>query len=188
MWWVCVCVCGPTRTEVLVLLRCCLIASSVGSRRVKSLKPRSFDRLYNCENKHTSTHNKTHWKNNKIVLRRTDKQTDRYLTRAYCLNRVKLEEEFRKAISVGGSGGRSEGDGARIWPHPNNETMKQTKRTSVSLRNLGNKDSFRKLLRIMLSFFSSHLSQFEKENQFHEMECGGMRLLCILVGRQWMLL
>lgn len=36
------------------------------------------------------------------------------LTRTYSLKSVKLEEEFRKAISVGGSGGRSERGGARI--------------------------------------------------------------------------
>ncbi|MEQ2186638.1 hypothetical protein GOODEAATRI_030622, partial [Goodea atripinnis] len=34
-------------------------------------------------------------------------------TRAYSLKRLKLEEEFRNAITVGGSGGRSERDGAR---------------------------------------------------------------------------
>lgn len=37
------------------------------------------------------------------------------LTWAYCLKRVKLEEEFRKAISDGGSKGRSERDGIIIW-------------------------------------------------------------------------
>lgn len=38
----------------------------------------------------------------------------RLLTRAWSLNRLRFEDEFRKDIRDGGSGGTSEGDGARI--------------------------------------------------------------------------
>lgn len=36
-----------------------------------------------------------------------------YLTRTYCRKSVKLEEEFRKANSVSGSGGRCESGGVK---------------------------------------------------------------------------
>lgn len=40
------------------------------------------------------------------------------LTRTYCLKSVKLEEEFRNADSVGGSGGRSESGGVKSYKTP----------------------------------------------------------------------
>lgn len=89
------------------------MASSVGSRRVYANMLISSDRLYICGKTHTCTTPKN--KQNKVsILKKKQRAGGRYVTRAYCLNRVKLEEEFRKPISVGGLGGRSERGGARI--------------------------------------------------------------------------